>query len=140
MEKLFLKNKLKDKGLKVTPQRMVVLKAIFEEISHPSAESLIIKIRENNSDLAIGTIYNILDTFVSKGIIVKIQTDKNQMRYDPITEEHHHIYLKEDDEIIDYFDQELTKIVKEYLITNKSIKGIDIQSININIFGKKVKI
>ena len=128
--------RLKRKGLRVTPQRIVVLEALVNNDSHPNADTIIRIIKKKNPNISFGTIYNILDTFVENGIITKVQTADNVMRYDPLVFEHHHIYLKDSDKVLDYFDENLTKLVKDYLKDKKELSGIDIESININITGQ----
>ena len=129
-------DRLKKKGLKVTPQRIVVLEVLVDNDTHPNAESIIKKIRKRHPTISIGTIYNILDTFVENDIISKLQTDDNVMRYDPLVFEHHHIYMKNSDKVVDYFDENLTELVKDYLKDKKELSGIDIESVKINIIGK----
>ena len=130
--------RLKEKGLKVTPQRLAVLDALVENNTHPNAESIIKKIRRKHPSISVGTIYNILDVFVEKGIIAKLRTEDNIMRYDPLVKEHHHIYVKDKGDIIDYFDDELTELVKKYLSNKNEFSKIEIESIKINISGNKI--
>lgn len=130
---------LKEKGLKVTPQRIAVLKALKSDRTHPSAEVLIKSILKDHPYISVGTIYNILDTFVNKGIVEKIHTDDNIMRYDPVIEDHHHLYLDKDGEILDYYDEELTELVKRYLENKKDLDFVEIEKIKINLIGRRVK-
>ncbi len=130
--------RLKERGLKVTPQRLAVLESLVENNTHPNAESIIKKIRRKHPSISVGTIYNILDVFVEKGIIAKLQTEDNIMRYDPLVKEHHHIYMKDNGDIIDYFDDELTELVKKYLSNKNEISKIVIESVKINISGNKI--
>jgi Fur family peroxide stress response transcriptional regulator len=131
--------KLKEKGLKVTPQRIAVLDVLVGNTSHPNAESLIKLIRNNNPSISTGTIYSILDTFVSKGVIRKILTEGNIMRYDPSISIHHHIHIKETNEVIDFFDDNLSKIVSDYLLKNSGLSEIEIDRIDISIIGNRKK-
>ncbi len=130
--------RLKGKGLKVTPQRLAVLEALVENNTHPNAESIIKIIKRNHPSISVGTIYNILDVFVEKGIIAKLQTEDSIMRYDPLVKEHHHIYVKDEGDIIDYFDDELTELVKRYLSNKNEFSKIEIESVKINILGSKI--
>ena len=61
-------NILKINNLKVTPQRIAVLNALLNLAHHPTAELIIDFIRIHHSNIATGTIYNTLETFVNKGI------------------------------------------------------------------------
>ena len=130
---------LKEKNLKVTPQRIAVMQVLMNDRTHPSAEVLIKSILKDHPYISVGTIYNILDTFVNKGIVVKIHTDDNIMRYDPVVEEHHHIYLDEEGEILDYYDEELTELVKNYLKNKEELNSIEIDKIKINLLGRRIQ-
>jgi Fur family peroxide stress response transcriptional regulator len=130
-----VKNKLTDKGLKVTPQRIAILEAITELRNHPTAENIIDFIRENHPNIATGTVYKVLDTFLEKGLIKKVKTDNDIKRYDAIIENHHHLYCKESDRIEDYFDDELNQLIEEYLI-NKKIKNFEVDEFRLQITGK----
>ena len=55
---------LADKQLKITPQRIAVLKAVYTLKNHPTAEEIIKYIKKNYPNIAIGTVYNILETLV----------------------------------------------------------------------------
>ncbi len=123
-----IKNRLKSAGLKVTPQRVAVLDALLSNREHPSAEALIEKVRKENPMIAVGTIYNILDTFVKKNLVEKVLTDDNIVRYDAFTDTHFHIIA--DKKISDYYDEKLYRMVKNYLqktqIPNFQLEGFEI--------------
>lgn len=125
-------------GLKVTPQRLAVVDAVTRLRSHPTADNIIDFIQKNHPNIAIGTVYKILEIFVEKGIIRKVKTDKDFMRYDAITENHHHIYYSDSDKIEDYFDNELNKILIEYF-NKKRIPNFKIEDIKLQIIGKYKK-
>ena len=128
---------LKSNNLKVTPQRIAVMKVLMNDRTHPNAEKLIKAVLKENPYISVGTIYNILDTLVNKGIVEKIHTEDNIMRYDPVTDEHHHIFMMEDGEIVDYFDNELTEMVKNYLAKKQELNAIQIKKIRINLLGNR---
>jgi Fur family peroxide stress response transcriptional regulator len=129
-----IRNKLAEKGLKVTPQRMSILEAIYALNNHPTADNIIEHIRETHPNIATGTVYKVLDVLVENKIIKKVTTDRDIMRYDGITEKHHHIYCANCDLIEDYKDAELDKMLKEYF-KKKSFPGLEIEDIVIQIRG-----
>ena len=122
-------------GLKITPQRIAVLEAMNTLTDHPTAECIIDYIRRNHPNIAVGTVYKTLETFVDKGIIKKVKTEKDVMRYDSILEKHHHLYCVESDRIEDYYDAELTLLLDDYF-TQKSIPNFSIDDIKLQITGK----
>ncbi len=129
-----IKSKLSEKGLKITPQRMSILEAIYS-INHPTADDIIKYIRQKHSNIATGTVYKVLDTFVQKGLIKKITTDKDVIRYDGLTIHHHHLHSSESVIIKDYIDEELDKILTEYF-KKKKIDDFKIEEISLQIKGK----
>lgn len=128
---------LTDNKLKVTPQRIAVLEAL-KEVKHPSAENIIEYIRQNHPNIATGTIYNILDTFVEKNIIIRLKTETGIMRYDANINYHHHLYCCDSNRIEDYFDETLTGLINDY-ISKIDIPGFSAESINLQIIGKFAK-
>jgi Fur family transcriptional regulator, peroxide stress response regulator len=122
-------------GLKITPQRVVVYEAIHLLKNHPTADNIIEFIRINHPNIAIGTVYNTLDTFVEKGLISKVKTDGDIMRYDATTTRHHHLYSKESNRIGDYYDDDLTRLIENYF-SGKEIPGFRIEDVRISIIGE----
>ncbi|MEW5844885.1 MAG: transcriptional repressor [Bacteroidota bacterium] len=129
---------LSDKGLKVTPQRVAVLEALYEIKNHPSAEQIRQKLHARYPSIAIGTIYNILDTFCEQGIIKKVKTDSDFVRYDVDMERHHHIYCENCNHIENYHDPELDELLKNYF-EKKRIPNFQIQDFNLQIIGRYVE-
>ncbi|MBI2417035.1 MAG: transcriptional repressor [Ignavibacteriales bacterium] len=128
------KNTLISVGLKITPQRIAVMEALHKLKSHPSAEMIISFIQKSHPHIAVGTIYKVLDLFVAKGIIRKVMTDKGVMRYDSVLDKHHHLYCSESGEIIDYVDEELDVLLKDYF-ERKKVTGFSIEEINLHLIG-----
>jgi len=129
-----IRNKFSEKGLKITPQRVVILEAIYKLNNHPTADNIIEYIRELHPNIATGTVYKVLETLVENGLIKKVTTDKDIMRYDGIIENHHHLYCSECDLIEDYKDEELDKLLQNHF-KNKNIKGFKIEDIVLQIRG-----
>lgn len=120
--------------LKVTPQRVVVLEALMSLKDHPTADAVKEYVRKNHPNLALGTVYNILETFCEKQIIKKVKTDRDFMRYDIEMHRHHHLYCDECDYIENYYDGELDKLLQEYF-NKKKIPNFNIKDINLQIVG-----
>lgn len=129
-----LQLRLKEAGLRITPQRVAVLEAVTSS-NHPTADQLLTRIRKNHPNIATGTVYKVLETFVSKGIIQKIETRSDVMRYDAVLLKHHHLLDENNDRIEDYFDDELDRLVNKYL-AKKQIPEFEISDIKIQIIGK----
>lgn len=126
---------LKNCGLKITPQRIAVFDAVINLNNHPTAENITEFIKDNHPNLATGTVYKTLDTLVECGIINKVKTDSDVMRYDAVIEKHHHLYSSKSDRIEDFYDNELNEILDNYL-KNKNIPNFKIEDIKLQIVGR----
>ncbi len=122
-------------GMKITPQRIAMLEAINKLHDHPKAEEIIEYVKKNYPNVAIGTVYKTLETFVQKGIIRKVKTESDVMRYDSVLEKHHHLYSTDSERIEDYYDDELDKMIDNHFKLKK-IPGFNIEDIRLQIIGK----
>lgn len=86
VEKLLLK-----KGVKPTPQRMVIADYLLHTHSHPTADEVLAAV-ENKLPCALSraTIYNTLNSLVSAGVIQEVITEAGKTRYDANISDHHH--------------------------------------------------
>ena len=132
---------LKDSHLKVTPQRVAVLEALTNLKNHPTADKIKEYVVKNHPNIAVGTIYKTLETFVEKGLVRKVKTEKDVMRYDAILENHHHLYCEDTERIEDFFDNELNDMLEKYF-EKKKIPNFKVKDIKLQIIGtfKKKKI
>jgi len=135
MKREQLRARLRDKGLKATPRRVLILEAIMELNNHPAADEIVKYIRNRNLNVATATVYKALDIMVAKNVINKVETEKNRIRYDAITEPHHHLISTETGLITDYQNDEIHNILREYFEKNK-IDEFEIEEIKLQITGK----
>lgn len=131
----FITDKLHEKGLKVTPQRVAIYEAVLKLNNHPTAENIIDYIKSNFPNISVGTVYKVLDSFVENNLLKRVKTEKDIMRYDAVLSNHHHLYCAETDRIEDYEDITLHELLVEYFQKN-SIKNFTIQDIKLQITGK----
>ena len=131
----YIREQLKQKGLKVTPQRIAIYEAVVELKNHPTAENIIDYIKKNHPNISVGTVYKVLDLLVDNLLLKKVKNEKDVMRYDAVMQQHHHLYCTESERIEDFDDPELNKIIIKYF-ENKKIKGFKIKDITLQITGE----
>ena len=134
MMNLHFREKLQEKGLKVTPQRVAIYDAIVKLKNHPTAENIIDYIKINHPNISVGTVYKVLDSLVENNLLKKVKTEKDIMRYDAVLSNHHHLYCAETDKIEDYEDEHLNQLISDYFKKNK-IKNFKVQDIKLQITG-----
>ena len=69
------REKLQEKGLKVTPQRVAIFEAILKLDNHPTADDIISFIKTNHPNISVGTVYKVLDTLVENNLLKKVKTE-----------------------------------------------------------------
>jgi Fur family transcriptional regulator, peroxide stress response regulator len=129
------RNKLIEKGLRITPQRLAIFEAILKLYNHPTADDIAAFIKRDFPNVATGTVYKVLDSLVENGLIKKVKTERDVMRYDAILENHHHLYCAESDRIADYYNNEINELLSEYFRKN-GIPDFEIGDIKLQIIGK----
>jgi Fur family peroxide stress response transcriptional regulator len=130
-----IRDKLAERGLKVTPQRIAVYEALLNINDHPTVEMIRDYVSKTHPSISLGTVYKTLEAFLEKGLICKVKTENDIMRYDPVTEDHHHLYDQKTGSIYDYYDDELNELIFNYL-KNKKIKNFKVEDIKLHIIGE----
>jgi Fur family transcriptional regulator, peroxide stress response regulator len=126
--------RLNKAGLKITPQRVAVMQSLLKLMSHPTADELFAEVAASMPGLSPTTIYNTLDVFVKNGLVKRVKTDADVMRYDAITIHHHHLYCAVSDRMEDYFDPELDQMLTDYF-KRKRINGFNVSDIRLQLMG-----
>ncbi len=131
----YFADKLTEKGLKVTPQRVAVFRAVAELGNHPAAENIIDRIKPHYPNISVATVYKVLDLLAENNLLARVKTEKDITRYDAVMSRHHHLYAPGTDRIEDYKDEKLDELIRDYFKGNE-IKDFDIQDITLHITGK----
>jgi len=65
---------------------------------------------------------------------LSVYLETEDMRYDGILTSHHHVYCSETEEIEDYIDEDLDKLLEDYF-RKKSIRNFEVENITLQIKG-----
>ena len=95
--------KMREEGLKLTPQRLAVIEVLIEKnLLHPSADLVYHEARKRAKRLSLSTVYSILNEFSKRGIIKMLEFDKMENRYESNITEHINLICKGCKKIMDY--------------------------------------
>ena len=130
-----LKAILTNYGLKATHQRILILEAFIQAEEHPTAEILYNAAKPKSPSLSLGTVYKTLDAFTEVGLVHKVKTDEDTVRYYANTATHHHIFCQKTNRIIDYEDDELEALLRDYF-QRKQVENFEIEDIQLQLTGK----
>jgi len=102
MKEAILK-RLKEKGLKLTSQRLAIIDAFVERSQfHPSARLIYREAGKKHRGLSFSTVYLTLNELSKHGIIKTLEFDRMENRFDANTREHINLICKECRKIFDY--------------------------------------
>ena len=82
---------LRERGLKVTPQRRVIFEALCDSPEHPSADDIYHAVKEAMPDMSLATVYHTINDLVAMGDLVELDLGEGKSRYDPRTSQHPHL-------------------------------------------------
>lgn len=80
---------LRDAGLKATPQRIAILRALDGDETHPTAQELYDRLREEFPTLSVATVYNTLSALTRMSRCVPLELG-GPVRFDPNVTAHDH--------------------------------------------------
>jgi len=82
---------LRERGLKVTPQRRLIFEALYDSPKHPSADDIYSAVKDAMPDMSLATVYHTINDLVTMGELVELDLGDGKSRYDPLTSEHPHL-------------------------------------------------
>jgi len=89
---------LKERGLRITPQRILILEAIISLEGHPTAED----IHRSIPYTSLTTIYNNLKLFVKLGILNELPYGNSLSKYELNHSKHYHVICQCCGKIVDF--------------------------------------
>jgi len=92
---------LKMHDLKVTPQRLEILKYLDCHRTHPTADEIYTALKKNNPSLSKTTVYNSIDVLNKHGLIVILTISGTEKRYDFTHAPHQHFLCTRCEKIMD---------------------------------------
>ncbi len=129
-----LKEVLKNKGMKYTEQRAIILKILLNLDDHLSAEELheVVKQKYPNQNIGIATIYRTLNFLEEVDLISSISFGKDGKKYESNDTQHHdHLICTSCGKIVEFYDEEIEKRQDDIAKTN----GFTITSHDMQIYG-----
>jgi Fe2+ or Zn2+ uptake regulation protein len=85
---------LRSRGLRVTPQRVVLHRALRELDRHVTAEELLESVADRLPNVSLPTIYATLELLEELGMVRRVQRAGTTL-FDPRVEPHHHLVCTE---------------------------------------------
>jgi Fur family transcriptional regulator, peroxide stress response regulator len=74
--------KLKEKGHRITPQRIAIVRILVESRGHPSVDDIYKKVRANFPTTSLATVYKTVSVVKELGEVLELEFSNEHNRYD----------------------------------------------------------
>ena len=106
-----ISNRLRDKGYRLTPQRMMIVTAIENSPDHISADEIYAQVAATYPHVNISTVYRTLELLKKLNLVYEIDLGEGRVRYH--AEEsghHHHLVCQKCNKVIDIDESALSEL------------------------------
>ncbi len=108
---------IRDAGLRLTHQRLEIVRAIAADDTHPDVETIYRTVRERVPTISLDTVYRTLSTLTERGLVERASFTPGPARYDANPARHHHFVCTRCGLVRDVEDRELDAIQATAAVT-----------------------
>ena len=94
--------KLREKGFRVTPQRLAICEFVLSSRAHPTTEQVYKAVQREHPTISIATVYQTLHLLTEIGLLQELGVCEGKSRYDSSDSPHINIVCKSCGKIEDY--------------------------------------
>ena len=123
-----ISGRLKEKGLKVSHQRVEVLKYLSENFCHPTADTVLSALKSRLPTLSKSTVYKTLNALVEEGMLREITIEGGETRYEYNLRDHGHFKCGRCGEVFDFS-------IDTSGVPVKGLEGFEIRDRNVYFKG-----
>jgi Fur family ferric uptake transcriptional regulator len=108
--------RLREKGYRLTPQRLMILAAIESRHDHISAEEIYAQVTAKYPQVNISTVYRTLDLLKKLGMVYEIDLGEGRIRYHAEASGHHHHLVCQDCGLVVDIDESTLSPLRDILM------------------------
>lgn len=103
---------LKSRGLKFTPQRRAILRAVFAVHDHFDADELYLRLKAANRRVSRTSVYRTLPLLAEAGLIRETYCGQDAARYEHVLghKHHDHLFCLKCGKVIEFADERIEKL------------------------------
>jgi len=120
------------RGLRLTPQRLAVYRALAADASHPSAESVYDRVRGELQTLSQATVYRILESLEREHFVRRVSTTGGVARFDATLEPHQHLVCRVCGRMVDHFAPALASA--PFVVGD--VPGFVVEELDVRLVGR----
>jgi len=117
--------RLREAGMRLTPQRRAVLEELAGDTTHPLADEVARRVSDRVPGISLSTVYKTLHEFASAGLIRELDLP-GAMRFDADTSDHAHLVCDDCGTVVDI---PLSPQLEAALVASAGgmrVKGVDV--------------
>jgi Fe2+ or Zn2+ uptake regulation protein len=81
----------RERGLKITPQRVAIFQVLHGNVTHPSADAVFEILSRAMPSISLRTVYQTLNDLAEMGELQALDLGVGAVRFDPNVVDHHHL-------------------------------------------------
>jgi len=93
---------LREKGYKLTAQRLEIISLLARDMTHPGAGDIFRKVRKQVPNISMSTVYYTLDMLKKEGLLRELEFYNQDNRYDVTVDDHINLICKKCGKIEDF--------------------------------------
>lgn len=105
-----LKQVARDKGVKLTHQRLEIFREIASTDAHPSADMIFRAVKERMPTVSLDTVYRTLWMLHDLGLVTTVGPERESVRFDANLGQHHHYVCVQCGLVRDFESDELNAL------------------------------
>ena len=121
-----LAERLREKGLRVTQQRVAVLEYLCATPTHPTADQIGTAVNRAEPTMSRASVYNVLHSLKERGLIEELVFDDAVARYDANLGPHHHFVCTRCGAVQDVPFDALPPVPKRRLPSGHTVDSVDV--------------
>ncbi len=104
---------LKEKGYKVTPQRIAVYEILRNTKEHPTVDMIYHRLQPLYPTMSLATVYKSLEVFKELNLVQELNVGEDKFRYDANVNQHPHITCLGCTKVEDVDDEMLFNLLEQ---------------------------
>lgn len=124
-------SRCRGRGVRVTPQRLAVYRALASDATHPTAESVFARLRRSMPSLSQATVYRILNTLEREGLVRRAGSTNGAARFDANMVPHQHLVCRRCGRTTDV----LIPSARRAMLPRKGLQGFVPEEVDLKVLG-----
>lgn len=106
-----LKKIIREMGLKVTGQRMAILRSLSKGRAHRSAQEVFESVSKNHAEIGFATVYRFLRDLSTRGFVTEVRMGGLPARYELTPKSHHdHLTCVQCSKIVEFENADIERL------------------------------